>query len=921
MNLRQSRALPSLRTFRSWAAATACAAVMATPAWAGSNITVNSNGDAIIIDNALTLREAMILGGWYEDQPDGGNPGKVCFTAAERAQVTGDGAGCFTVASPLLFGCEYDPFAETRYVPNNNCFGFESGPGFGRNHVDSVTFSPAVTTIVTRGVLEPARYDTLDGALPGGGRVRLLFSGVAALNAALYLDSVPYVVEPDQIRIRNLEIEGFTADCIRGAGVRDSEFTNLLLRQCGQNGIRLTHRARNPSGNKIGGGAGFGNEIREHFEFGIRIEGSASFPPAPVVNRIQGNRVGWSLADPAGALGNSWGGIAVVDSANTQIGSTAAGEVNRISGNSGAGVVLYGPLAIQTEVIGNYIGTIDPAGSWIAKPNGAGIFVEAGANNNDVGGSTVARRNVIAGNAGHGIRLLNEGDFNTVEGNRIGLDPNGAPMPNAGDGVRIEGPASQNQIVGNLVSANTGVGIHITGAGADNNTVDLNVIGLDTSQSLDRGNASHGVQIDSGAKNNRIGSAVGRGNHIAGNDNDGIHIQGVGTEGNQLYANLVGLDFNRFNAVPNSWGGVTLLFGATNNTIGTLGAGNTLSGNGIVGVYLFGTGTSQNTIRGNRIGLAAGDGAIGNAQGGIRILADADLNTVEGNVVSGNGGPGIELLGPGLAGGPIFDNLIGRDAADLVDRPNNGAGIRIADGVLGAEVTTNVVRANIGPGIQLSGGSTSGTLVFGNTVTGQTGDGIALDNASGNVIGNLSPYQPNDVRGNGGFAVHVVSGSGNPIRGNILRDSSHAIALGAGLPANDPNDADNGPNQLQNFPIPFNAPIGDTYWALNWGLMSAPNTTFAVDFYVGTCGSDGRGLAHRLLGSVNVSTDFRGLYRGVDFFLGALPPETHVLLAATDPSFANSSELSPCLPLADAQRILADGFESGYLDGWTDWSL
>ena len=99
--------------------------------------------------------------------------------------------------------------------------------------------------------------------------------------------------------------------------------------------------------------------------------------------------------------------------------------------------------------------------------------------------------------------------------------------------------------------------------------------------------------------------------------------------------------------------------------------------------------------------------------------------------------------------------------------------------------------------------------------------------------------------------------------------------------------------------------------------MSAPSTSYAIDFYTGTCDITGRGLARQHLGSVTIVTDARGLFRGTEFFLAAQPD---VFLAATDSS-ANSSELSPCLPLADTQRILVDGFESGYLDGWTDWVL
>ncbi len=889
-----------------------------------STIWVNSTADTVAVDNVVTLREALLharRGGIFDD----GSVGISCMTEAEWYQMFGDIENCVRIASPTLAGCVHNPVTDgVRYAFMNDCFYNQSGPGMGLNFADVIRFDPAISAIAIPGDFWVFRRDRLDGSRPAAPPVALVAAGAPAGAAGIVVQQGGYITgyEPLQVVVENLEVSGFPGDCLRALAPAESTFRNLSLHHCGGNGLALlpdTAHNRNPSKNQVGGGVGEGNELRDNGQFGLRIESNPAYGLGALLHVVEGNRIGWSGGDPGGAHGNAWGGAALANARGNRLGSVEAAKVNRIAGNTGAGVLLWGPEARENEVIGNLIGTIDPAGTWLAKGNGGGIVVEAGAHGNVLGGNTTSRRNVIAGNNGHGIRLWNEGDFNTIQGNRIGLDPSGAAMGNAGDGIRIEGPASQNQVVGNLVSANTGVGVHITGAGADSNTVDLNVIGLDTSQSLDRGNSSHGVQVDSGAKNNKIGSGAGQGNHIAGNDNDGIQIQGAGTDGNQVFANLVGLDFNRFNAVPNSWGGVTILFGAKNNTIGAVGAGNTLSGNGVVGVYLFGSGTSQNTIRGNWIGLSAGDGAIGNAQGGIRILSDADLNTVDTNVVSGNGGPGIEVLGPGLAGGPITNNLVGRDAADLVDRPNFGAGIALSGGVLGAEITGNTVRANFGAGIYLGGATTSGTLVQSNTITGQAGDGIALDGASGNVIGNLSPLQPNDIRQNGGFAVHVISGSGNPIRGNLLRESSHAISLGAGLPPNDPFDTDGGPNLQQNFPIPANLFVGTNHWELRWGLMSAANTSYAVDFYVGECDARGRGLPQQRLGSVTVVTDARGLYRGTDFFLGVPPIGPHVFLAATDLS-ANSSELSPCLPFADTDRILVDGFESGYLDGWSDWA-
>ena len=409
----------SPRWFRNlcrWAAATACTAALAAPVRADSTITVNSSGDGIVIDNELTLREAMILGGWWENDPDGGNPGKVCFTAAEKAQVTGDGAGCF--GSPVRCSSDVPTTRSWRRgtSPTTSASASNSGPGFGRFDTDRIAFVPAITTIVLNGVL-PSPPRTRSTRPAGGWAVRSL-QRRRGLNSGLLLQFVNYGVEPNQIRIRNLEIEGFTGDCIRGVGVRDSEFTNLVLHTCGQNGIRLTWSGRNPSGNKIGGGPGLGNEIREMFEYGIRIEGSAAYPDAPQPNLIQGNRIGWSLADPANALGNSLGGIAIVDSALTEIGSTGAAEVNRISGNGGPGIHLYGPRTQQAEVFGNYIGAIDPAGTSVRSRTAPGSSSRPGADN-DIGGADGCAPQRHRRQRWPRYPAWGESDFNTVRGNRM----------------------------------------------------------------------------------------------------------------------------------------------------------------------------------------------------------------------------------------------------------------------------------------------------------------------------------------------------------------------------------------------------------------------------------------------------------------------------------------------------------------------
>ncbi len=70
----------------------------------------------------------------------------------------------------------------------------------------------------------------------------------------------------------------------------------------------------------------------------------------------------------------------------------------------------------------------------------------------------------------------------------------------------------------------------------------------------------------------------------------------------------------------------------TGNTIGgsSPGEGNLISGNGLSGVSLQGTGTTNNTILGNLIGtIASGLGALPNATNGI-FITDASDNTIGG---------------------------------------------------------------------------------------------------------------------------------------------------------------------------------------------------------------------------------------------------------------------------------------------------
>ena len=216
--------------------------------------------------------------------------------------------------------------------------------------------------------------------------------------------------------------------------------------------------------NTIGGTAlGAGNLISGNNEPGVFIEGANA-----TGNLVQGNRIGTDLTGTT-ALANSEG-VFINDGSNNTIGGTVAGAGNLISGNSGNGVDIQDTGApgatTGNKVQGNFIGT--NAAGTAALGNGFGVAILSGTANT-VGGTTAAARNVISGNSGSGVTILNaSATGNLVQGNFIGTDVNGtAPLGNGSDGVRVDFGPFLNTIggtdpgAGNIIAFNNN-GVAIT---------------------------------------------------------------------------------------------------------------------------------------------------------------------------------------------------------------------------------------------------------------------------------------------------------------------------------------------------------------------------------------------------------------------------------------------------------------------------
>ena len=217
---------------------------------------------------------------------------------------------------------------------------------------------------------------------------------------------------------------------------------------------------------------------------------------------IQGNLIGVNAAGTA-ANGNGGAGI-YLDANNGSVASTVV-QGNVVSGNgySGcpsldsqepvcSGIVGYNDGFDGTTIVGNLIGT-NLAGT-AAIPNASdGVHLEYTYGGITVGGTTVADRNIISGNGGHGIRVLG-GSNAVIEGNNVGTNTAGtAAIGNGIDGIAVDG-AYNNTISGNLSSGNTGMGISLFD-GASSNTITGNTLGTNAAATAAIANFE-GIRID-----------------------------------------------------------------------------------------------------------------------------------------------------------------------------------------------------------------------------------------------------------------------------------------------------------------------------------------------------------------------------------------------------------------------------------------
>ncbi len=485
------------------------------------------------------------------------------------------------------------------------------------------------------------------------------------------------------------------------------------------------------SGNFIGE-PGQGNVISGNGHDGVWISGFDNAGRTSV-NTVAGNFIGTNAAGSA-AIPNALDGVLINNTASgNTIGTTDAGGGNVISGNSQWGVYISDAGTTANVVQDDFIGTDVTGKSPVPNANN-GVDIVYGAQNNTIGGTTAAARNLISGNLHEGVLIGFAGTSgNVVEGNFIGTDVTGKNFlfnTQQIDGVYVGLGAGSNTIGGqnpfgafntaawNVISGNSADGILVTDSGTTGPVISGNFIGTDLTGTTALPNGGDGVHIATGTSGTFIGAvstAIANLNIISGNLGDGVSI--TSSSGNVIDFSYIGVDVNDQNAVPNRGNGVSI-HAASGNTV-QLAVVRDNAGYGI----LTDTGSTNNSW------LA--DSIAGNALGGIAEQTNPSLEPapVLTKVTVANGQTTITGT---VAGSPSKNTALD---IEFFSSPSGNQGLTF----LGRATPTTDANGNVSftatlptavPAGQVITATAGATSVFSNAVTvpgGATATFLAAD--------------------------------------------------------------------------------------------------------------------------------------------------------------------------------------------------
>jgi pentapeptide MXKDX repeat protein len=572
--------------------------------------------------------------------------------------------------------------------------------------------------------------------------------------------------------------------------------------------------------------------------------------------QIVGNRIGTNAAGTA-PLGNNVGISLTSDAIGNIIGGPTAAQRNLISGNTLSAIQIDSD---RNRIEGNYIGTNAAGNAPIALPRvGNGVYLR--------GAENVLIRNVISGQATTGIAIDSRGG-NLIEANYIGTNAAGdAALPNRSGLSYFGGAGGYDIIRGNVVSGNDQEAMILTGAALV--TVSGNKIGTNLSGTMPLPNATSifvaAIEIQGCTDSVFGGPTAADGNLLSANAGHGILLWVDSTRGVsncRIQGNRIGTTLDGASPLGNAGAGVYV---APDSAVpvpmtSLVIDGNLISGNGSDGVRL-GDLSHDIVVSNNKIGTnLAGTGGLANAGNGVYVTgASTNANRIEANLISGNGGAGVNLA--------------------------NGSG--------------NQVRGNL-----------IGTNAAGSGGIGNGGNGVTLSGSPlGNIIGGLAAGDGNTIAFNAGSGVQDAAGTtGTQILGNAIFSNTLFGIFG---------------NGRQNSPLltSANTSGGTTTVTGSLSQFDAPGSFFRLEFFWSSrCDGSGSGEGERLLGRAEVTTDGAG-YAPFSVPLGAVSGGV-VTATATSPSVGTSG-FSACLVpdlasvVGDLRTIVSsEAAYQSYASGW-----
>ncbi len=637
--------------------------------------------------------------------------------------------------------------------------------------------------------LQSSSGDTIGGAAAGAGNI---ISGSGQFNLWLY---------------------GASDETIQGNYIGTDITGSFAVDTSTYAGIEIL----SSSGNLIGGTApGAGNVVSGN-STGIAIDDYWSTNPDTTDgNIVEGNLVGLTAAGTA-AVPNAGVGIDVGPSEDTQIGGTAAGAGNVVSGtqetsvpagfdyppgSNGVGILVAGP-APGVSIQDNLVGT-NESGTAAIPNQGSGIFIQN--TTATIGG------NQVAGNGYDGI---------TVQGSGA---PNGLAGLWTADGTTFDGANdTEGTLLGGATYAPGISGQAFSFDGVSGAFEDSSVYTPPAGRILYPFGATMEMWINTTATS---GTLITDGGGVDTQSGMGLFLQNgqlvaTGSKGTAGQFNFeltspMTVNDGQWHLVAVTWNGTTAADGvalyvdgvavATGTalaTIGNLGANDdgassvlyfggdpnlalpyykglidevgvysaALSASDIATIYSVrgvAQAASAATITGNLIGTnAAGTAALPNGNDGIDLVGSS-FNVIGGtttgdlNVISGNTVAGVELNGADSTANVVAGNYIGTDITGTVAIAN-GTGVEIDTGASGNTIGGLTAKPGTGAGNLISGNATGiddtggGSDVIAGNLIGTNATGLA---ALGNTADGIDSDAPGDtIGGSTASARNVISGN------------------------------------------------------------------------------------------------------------------------------------------------------------------